>query len=58
VHIVFKDFIRVFCHLMSYRYSQKCRACGGNGFIPGHGRGSNAAEHIKCGSGRKFSCKL
>jgi len=43
---------------MSYRYSQKCRACGGNGFIPGHGRGSNAAEHIKCGSGRKFSCKL
>lgn len=40
------------------RYSDKCRACGGNGFIPGHGKGLSAPELMKCGTGRKFSSKF
>lgn len=39
------------------RFSEKCKACGGNGFIPGHGRGLSLAELLKSGSGKKFSSK-
>ena len=35
--------------------SQKCRSCGGNGFIPGHGRGISISEQLKNGTGRRFS---
>ncbi|XP_057290575.1 adenylate cyclase type 10-like isoform X2 [Hydractinia symbiolongicarpus] len=35
--------------------SQKCRSCGGDGFIPGYGRGISASEQIKNGKTRKFS---
>lgn len=37
--------------------SQKCRSCGGNGFVPGHGRGVSISEQLKYASARKFSCK-
>lgn len=37
------------------RFSDKCRACGGNGFIPGHGRGLSVNEQLKAGSGKRFS---
>lgn len=38
--------------------SQKCRSCGGDGFIPGYGRGISASEQIKNGKTRKFSGEM
>jgi len=38
--------------------SHKCRSCGGNGFIPGHGKGISVTEQLKHGSARRFSSAL
>ena len=37
------------------RLSEKCRSCGGNGFIPGHGQGVSITDQLKNGTGRRFS---
>ena len=39
------------------KFSDKCRACGGSGFIPGHGRGVTVTHQLKSGSAKRFSGK-
>ena len=38
-------------------YADKCRSCGGNGFIPGHGVGTTLTNQLDKSVGRRYSGK-